>query len=503
MSSKSGAERVKEEVGKSDEVKLEPIPFLRELPPGEPFPVDVLGDVLGPAALGIHDKVRAPLGICGQSVLATATLATQAQANVELPTSQSRPLSSYFMSIGVTGERKSAADCEAAWPVRKREAALREKYDYEHSDYTNAHEAWEKAREEAKKKGKGDRAGIKAALDAIGARPDAPLFPLLTCTEPTYEGLIKAYGGGLPSLGIYCDDGGQFIGGHGMKDDAKLRTSTGLSRLWDGQPIDRVRGGDGVTVLPGRRLAMHLMAQPQVAALFLGDPLLAEQGLLSRVLVTAPESTVGARLWREPSEASVAAVKRYGARILQILEMPLPFGAGKRNELSPRTIPLSHSARGMWIGFHDHIEELLGGGAELEPVRGLANKLPEHAARLGAVLALVHDIQAAEVSDVELECGIALAQHYAAEAMRLFGASQVGGPLGEAQQLLEWLHAVWTAPLVSLPDIYQRGPNWIRDVESARRVVSRLEDYGWLIRVEGGCAVEGVLRQDVWRIVKG
>ena len=36
-------------------------------------------------------------------------------------------------------------------------------------------------------------------------------------------------------------EGGQFIGGHGMTPEAMLRTAAGLSCLWDGEPIKRVR----------------------------------------------------------------------------------------------------------------------------------------------------------------------------------------------------------------------------------------------------------------------
>ena len=61
-----------------------------------------------------------------------------------------------------------------------------------------------------------------------------------------------------------------------MTEEAKLRTAAGLSSFWDGETIKRVRGGDGVTILPGRRVALHLMAQPDVAALMLSDPLLLE-----------------------------------------------------------------------------------------------------------------------------------------------------------------------------------------------------------------------------------
>jgi hypothetical protein len=191
---------------------------------------------------------------------------------------------------------------------------------------------------------------------------------------------------GWPSLGVFSDEGGMFIGGHGMTQDAKLRTASTLSKLWDGSPIDRVRGGDGATILPGRRLAMHLMVQPNVAALFLGDGMLAEQGLLSRVLATAPESAIGERFWREVSTDSDAAIRTYGKCLLDILELPLPLADRKRNELAPEEIALSADARATWIAFHDDIETEMANGKALWPIRGLANKLPEIAGRLAGTL---------------------------------------------------------------------------------------------------------------------
>jgi hypothetical protein len=97
----------------------------------------------------------------------------------------------------------------------------------------------------------------------------------------------------------------------GMSVDAKLRTAAGLSSAWDGEPIKRVRAADGVTVLAGRRLAVHLMAQPDVAAVMLNDPLLGGQGLLSRVLATAPDMSSGTRMWREPSSGTLPTIEKY------------------------------------------------------------------------------------------------------------------------------------------------------------------------------------------------
>jgi hypothetical protein len=293
------ASQVKAAFDVAEEYRLEPPrPLTRELPEPDPFPVDALGGVLGDAAQAIHDKTQAPLPICGQSVLAAATLATQAHADIELPTGQRRPLSAFYLSIAATGERKSACDHEALWPVRKREAALREKYDIDLEPWCNDMDAWESQRKQILgDKGKhSNRASKKAALDTLGPAPTKPLFPMLRCDEPTLEGLAKLFATGHPSLGIFSAEGGQFIAGHGMNAENKLKTAAGLSKIWDGEAITRVRAGDGSMTLPGRRLCLHLMVQPDVASIMLSDAVLMDQGLLSRVLVSAPESVVGTRL---------------------------------------------------------------------------------------------------------------------------------------------------------------------------------------------------------------
>ena len=73
MSPPDGAEAVRRMIDMAQEVKPEPPrPLMREPPPADPFPVHALGDVLGAAAAAIHDRVQAPIAICGQSVLAAA-----------------------------------------------------------------------------------------------------------------------------------------------------------------------------------------------------------------------------------------------------------------------------------------------------------------------------------------------------------------------------------------------------------------------------------------------
>jgi hypothetical protein len=485
--------------------KEPPRPLMRESTPAEPFPVDALGETLANAARAIHDRVQAPLAIGAQSVLGAATLVTQAHADIELPIGGKRikPISSYFITIAGTGERKTECDYQANWAIRKFEGKLRENHDAAVFSYTNDKLAWDKARGEAVNQAKGNRAAIKLALDRLGLAPTPPLEPMLTSTEPTLEGLIKQFPNHFPSLGIFSSEGGQFVGGHGMNEDNKLKTASGLSALWDGEPVRRVRAGDGASIFSGRRLAAHLMVQPEVASLLFQDRLLAGQGLLARLLTSAPDSAAGTRQPKQEKPETAEALKVYGKRLLDILESPLPLVPGKINELKPRTLLLSIDAADRWRKFVGHVEQQMGPGGPLEQIRGLANKLPEHAARLASAITLVADIKAEMISDDDMKRGITLAEHYAGEALRVFEISKANVELLLAQRLLDWLHRQWGAKEVSLPDVYQRGPNAIRDKATANRMVTILADHGWLVPLKDGAVIDGKLRRVAWQIVEG
>ena len=136
---------------------------------------------------------------------------------------------------------------------------------------------------------------------------------------------------------------------------------------------------------------MHLLVQPGVSNLLLGSRELHDQGLVSRVLTSAPVTTAGSRFWEDARPESDRAIARYGARILEILERPLPLERDKPNELAPRTLRLASRARRRLIAFMDHVERQLAPNGQLAAIRAFANKVPEHAARLGGVLALVEN----------------------------------------------------------------------------------------------------------------
>ncbi|MGH8578759.1 MAG: DUF3987 domain-containing protein, partial [Gammaproteobacteria bacterium] len=154
-------------------------PLQRGLPPATSFRMDVLGDVLAPAAHKMQAIIQAPSAICGNSVLAAAALALQGHADVVID-GRAFPVSDNFLSIGESGERKSAVDKVALWPHRKHEQNLCTQYRHDVIAYQRAREAYEKSKLEALSSKQNKSFDAKRqALEELGTGPLPPLEPLL------------------------------------------------------------------------------------------------------------------------------------------------------------------------------------------------------------------------------------------------------------------------------------------------------------------------------------
>jgi hypothetical protein len=387
-------------------------------------------------------------------------------------------------------------DRVALFPHRQYERALFKNHGEAKVLYTNAFDAWKRERETILRK-RGDLAERNRLLALLPAAPTAPLDPLIIAEEPTYEGLVKLFARGHPSLGLYSDEGGRFLGGHGMNAENETKTATGLCELWDGKRITRIRASEESAILYGRRLALHLMIQPVIAHKVLHNPMLAEQGFLNRCLICWPTSTAGDRLYYPYDLTQDAHVQAYNACILACLQTPPPLVAGTRNELDPRPLGLHRDAQQLWVRFHDHIERQLKEGEPLAPIRGFGNKVAELAARLAGILTLIQDLGAQEIPALQMEAAITLMEFYIAETRRLFCVGAPDPDMVLAETLLGTLKG---KGLTSLPDIYQRGPDGVRDAKTARRIVKLLEDHGWLYPIPGGAEVNGTPRREAWEV---
>lgn len=493
------AQRFAQVIGQEVRAPNEKRPLFRPLPPAPVFPVESLGPLMN-AAIAIQHSTQAPMAIAAQSVLAATTLSVQAQRDVTLPGGGRKPLTGLFVSVADSGERKSAVDRIALKAVFRVEEEWRQQCDSERLAYQNAKAAWEATREHAKRKIKGDMAALRGELDKIGSEPKAPPNPMLLISDPTPEGLTMHLADSRPMAGVFTAEGGLLIGGAAFSDESRMRTAALFNAFWDGDPIRRRRVGTGATFLPGRRCSAHIMLQPVVADQLFGDALFDGIGLTARILLVAPESTAGTRLFREVPVGTSTTLETYDDRLRYLLLRPPVTRPDMPDALDPPPMQLCADAKQEWVKFYNSCESALMSDGGLVTVRAFAAKLAEHAGRLAAVLTLYYDPDAMEVSLIAMQSGVELATHYANEMLRLHGGASVSPDLRLAQRLLNWWQEQ-PSTMLHLATIYQRGPTALRDAKAARKAVEILEEHGWIERVIPGTIIDGAPRKESWRLL--
>jgi hypothetical protein len=465
----------------------QPIPIKPSVAdPGE-YPIDALCDKLQAAAMAIVDKVMLPTSIAACSVLAVAALCVQPYIDIELPTGEEIPTSLFLCSIAASGERKSSSDKLAMYAVRARERDMHDDWLQKNAGFLIENTAFQSAKKKAMQ-GKG-RDAIRDALEACGPEPLAPPMPLLTSDEGTLQGLQKLYADALPSLGLFSDEGGQWLGGYAMSEENRGQTGAALSKLWDGGPIKRVRGSEAVTILRGRRLTVHLMVQHRIARRLFGDEDLKDQGLLSRILIVQPITTKGTRFYRPAQANSDAVLRAFNARVYQLLSDPMPMNEETR-ELKPRKIPLAPDAQEMWAAWHDAVEHELGPDGAYSNIAGFAAKLPEHACRIAAVMAYFQDPKLTEISARALAAGITIAKFHADEALRVIGLGSADVDTENADQLIAWIRKKGVKEVGKRWLSLNAAPTSLRPAPILTRAIQLLTEHGHLVRISGGRMIE-------------
>lgn len=475
------------------------LPLFRLPEEGAPYPVDALPPLLKAAVEAIADMTQCDHAIAAGSVLGAASLAVMAHADVVLPHGQIVPTSLYLVTLAESGDRKSAADDLAMAAVRAAEVAGQEARRAQWGDYCRAKEAWQAAKAEMVKIHRKDRAKLEAALKALGDEPRPPLDPFIVVTEPTIAGLEKTFLAARPALGLFSDEGGQMLGGHAMRDESRLHTLTALNNLWQGKPIKRTRAGDGNSLMNGRRLALHLMFQPGIAPKLLGDAEAISTGLVARLLVAAPPSRPGQRLFKMPDAKSAAVVAQFSERLAKLLAR-WPHHPDDLQCLEPKPLDLNAGATAHWIAFHDACQERVRPGGDWEAIRSWGEKAPEQAARLAGVLVMVDNPEAQAVDSLSMMQAIRLIEHYGAEVARLAGRPMLDAKTFEAAKLLDWIKVKgWQR--FPLQHVYQLGPAGLRTAAQARDACERLVEHGYLAPLPDGLVIDGKPHKTAWRVV--
>lgn len=470
-----------------------PEPLRRDIGPAPEFPVDTLPTVLSNAVQVVSNALQCSIALVAQCFMAVASLITQGKYDLVID-GRRLVISCFFMTIGQSGERKSACNKIALEPVRDYEDILKTEYSRDMVDYENRMLVYKKLKQTALKSDTPTQ-----ALNELGPPPEKPLLPLLICEDATSEGLTLMLQAGQPSIAVISDEAAKIIGGYSMKSEQLLATIAAWSVFWDGRPTDRIRVRDGFTMIANKRVTIHLMAQSEVAEILLGNNMVIQQGLLSRFLISKPDSTIGTRNYTGINLAEDPALIEYNRRITELLHDDQHLVEGTRNELSPYIKELSEEAKEIWVAFHDSVERKLSDDGEFMNIRGFASKAAEHAARLSCIFTAIDDQESVEIPSVHIAGAIQLVEYYLAEALRLFNTSQESTELVLADKLLQWLKRKYS--VFSLTEIYQNGPNEFRDRNSAAKAVKILEDHRWIESIPGGATIGTHKRKKAWKLV--
>lgn len=458
----------------------EPIPLQPSLDAAKPYPVEALGALLGGATTAIIEAVQVPDALAAQSVLAAAAMAAQPHANV-LRAGQQIPLSLFALTVAESGDRKSAADRLALRAHHDRQHQLLESYKAEKNAYRDKRDAYQRCRELVLDSAKGSAESVASELSKL-EEPAPPLMPFILAEEPTLEGLQKSLLHGYPSQGLFSDEGGQFFGGHANRPENLLKTAAGLSKLWDGSLLARIRAAEGESASrSGCRLSLHMMIQPIVAQQVLTNPILQGQGFLARFLVAWPQSMAGTRFYRNVDPLQDTRLVHYWQCMAHLLSLALPLD--EAGQLSPPALSLEQDALVAWISTHDEIEVELGKGGDLQEIKPTAAKGAENVLRIAGVLAVIEEVSA--ITRPIVERAAALVHWYLAEALRLCNPAKAEPYLIEAQRLFDWLSAkAWVT--FEARALQREGPRFARKSAAQRdQLLSVLVEHHYLLTSDG------------------
>ena len=359
-----------------------------------------------------------------------------------------------------------------------------------------AQEAWQATYDACRNRFKKNK---NSGIDSLGSlqeqleelekvRPVATKIPHILVKEPNSEGIYGHLRDGLPTLGLFSDEGVGFFGGHGMSEDSRGRTIAMLSALWGGDSITRTRANTSDSgQLIGRRLSAHLMVQPVVAKRILSDELFQGQGFLARFLICHEKTIAGTRFLGAKSLDvnlfEIPAFRAYSARLSDLLNESLPT-CRNTGALKPTVMEIEGGALTEWINGYNEIEEKIREDGEFARIRASAGKAAENAARIAAVLAFVeregsigrsHVLRAFEIIRYYLATSVDREQQAFFEDQDLL-----------AQELLKWIAMNSGGTLRAEKFKYVSRKFHNRQSRELRETLKYLEELGYVSVTEYG-----------------
>ncbi|MBW7865061.1 MAG: DUF3987 domain-containing protein [Candidatus Hydrogenedentes bacterium] len=438
------------------------------LPPATEFPREILGPKFLETAFALQTlSGGAPFELGAMALFGAINYAVQGLLDVGVHVNPS-PINTYILVVGASGERKSTTMCLAKKPI---------------SDY---HEAQRRLQrrildELALRNVTLSKEAMAPTVSIVDEASTAALRDLLS--SRTYYG----------TLGLFLDEAGMMLGGGNMTGNRRIEMQTLLSKMHDGGVIVLNRSGKEPIEIANKRFSMTLMGQWRPVSGFLGDQTCQSQGLLSRLLIAYPDSTIGRR--KDPSESELAEARkvydRYRGWMSEVLDCLPHLVPGTYDELNPPVMTLSPDARKIMQDFSAEMEAYYVKIGLDNPVIDHVNKMPDLAVRVAATMQIFeqggagtlgagHADVAWELDGNHMAMGLELMRFFIKEKERLIAPAPDSQQRDDAKLLLSWMRENDRVSFVR-SDVYAGSRKGrLRDKKTLDGAIALLKEYGWL-----------------------
>ncbi|WP_199102450.1 DUF3987 domain-containing protein [Aquitalea sp. ASV11] len=450
-----------------------PESFERDTLPTQ-WPANCLPGAMQQAAQAIAEHVQAPEPLAAMAVLAAVAHIAQRTANADHPKMGPMPCSLFVLSLANSGDRKSACFSLATRPIDSAEKEARQKHKQDYDAAMQERKASRKNEEEPTNK--------------------LPSDPRTLYSDSTLEKIARDFvQGSRPALSWSSDEAAQFFDGHSMKAETRAGALGVLTRLFDGRGVERDRVGQGLGsgYRFDVRFGLFLSGQPSVIASSLNDPLLREQGLLPRFILSSPTSLAGERFLDEASLSKRADADARSGQYWRILTKlnNAPWPTNEYDGLVLPTATITPDAKARWLVFYNATEARLSpeNGDLTGSLQAFGGRAGELALRVATVFAVWRYYENAadklEVLPDDIDRAAALVNYSLAEWLRLSTGHQLSATERDARDLLAFLQKKpeqWTC--FTKQQLAQRGPGKMRS--DSRRRTAALDELirrKWLV----------------------
>lgn len=454
-------------------------------PEDETYPWEALPQTIRGAVIEICENDSLAVPIAAQAVLSAVSLACQDLIWVDrrIALGHKSVCSLFFLTVADTGSRKSRADQLVVGPMEEYDLARRAAFEEDVAAYELSQVTLRRQIRELEKAAglllrkfitlpvSGDAKAEKLALNAgemareveqklaelnrQATERHAPRLQRVLYSKIPIRQLEQCMAQDWPAAGLFSDEAAGILNSKGESDMASL------DRLWDGGAIDVVgRTKQESFSVHDPRLTLSLMVQPIAFDRFLErkGELAKGIGLMSRLLLSRPETAYGKRMFKRLEDRSTAWIDRCNRRVQVLLSHS--HASIEDRAANRKTLYFEPDAQQFWEGKYNEIELGMATNGKLENEREFANRIAEHAARLSA---LFHFFECGEMSNPTstglaipkstVEAAFTVAEWYLNEFRRVFNQEtrmreMAGYVLTKLRDMLESVNG---GPLEDLP----------------------------------------------------